>query len=653
MKMFVTKGIQNKCPCTLANYPNSPPSPPRIPVPTFKSHRTKSKHSIIAFPLPEFTPLYRTHSHPSPKKGPITMKQPQTLKSGTRPPWIGLSAAILIQIAAGNAYNFPLYSHSLKSVLGFNQRQVTMLGVAADVGENVGLVPGIVCNRLPPWVMLCVGAGACAVGYGVIWGGVSRSFGELPYWLLWIALCIATNSSAWLSTAVLVTNMRNFPVSRGTVAGILKGYGGLSAAVYTEIYSVLLHNSSSKLLLFLALGVPIVSVLVMGFVHACTPSSQESSTQVGHFVFIQAASVVLGIYLLSTTVLEDVLSLGSTLSYVIVVVMVLLLLAPLAIPLKMTFYRLKPIQPELVSDGDGSFHGSVGGEGNFDKTEVTDPLLAPSSSTAHLGSFTENEDMSDVDILLALGEGAVKKKKRPRRGEDFKFKEAIVKADFWLLFFVYFVGVGSGVTVLNNLAQIGIALGVHDATILLSIFSFFNFVGRLGGGTLSEYFVRSMTLPRTIWLTCTQVIMIITYLLFASGLKGTIYVATVMLGLCYGTQFSIMIPTATELFGLKHFGIIFNFMSLGNPLGAFLFSYLLAGYIYDREAAKQRGLHHLLNSEHPSCLGPDCFRITFLVLACICGIGSILSIVLTVRIKPVYQMLYAGGSFRQPQGSSH
>lgn len=57
---------------------------------------------------------------------------------------------------------------------------------------------------------------------------------------------------------------------------------------------------------------------------------------------------------------------------------------------------------------------------------------------------------------------------------------------------MYFLGVGSGVTVLNNLAQIGIALGVDDTTTLLCVFSFFNFAGRLGSGAVSEYFVRSL-----------------------------------------------------------------------------------------------------------------------------------------------------------------
>ncbi|GER48466.1 major facilitator superfamily protein [Striga asiatica] len=556
------------------------------------------------------------------------------LKAGSRPPWVGLGAAVWVQIAAGNAYTFPLYSPSLKSVLGFNQQQLTILGVANDIGENVGILPGIACNKFPPWAVLLVGVCASFLGYGVLWLAVSQTVQSLPYWVLWAALCVATNSSAWLGTAVLVTNMRNFPVSRGTVAGILKGYVGLSAAVFTEIYTMLLGSSPPAHLLLLTLGIPTIGLLMMYFVRPCTPASGDSPSEHSHFLFIQAASLALAVYLLTTTILKDSMSLGNTISYVFIAVMVVLLMAPLAIPLKMTFFpeiRKNASQLDLVGDGDGDNESS---------------LLTPSSSAAYLGSFYEpEEELSEVDLLLAVGEGAVKaRKRRPRRGEDFKFKEAVVKADFWLLWMVYFLGVGSGVTVLNNLAQIGVSLGVNDATILLSVFSFCNFLGRLGAGVVSEHFVRSRTIPRTFWMAVTQAVMILTFLLYVSALSGTLYAATALLGICYGVQFGIMIPTASELFGLKHFGIIFNFMQLGNPVGAALFSGWLAGWVYDSEAAKQLG---------SSCLGPNCFRLTFFVLAGLCGLGTLLSVVLTVRIRPVYQMLYAGGSFRIPQGGGH
>lgn len=558
------------------------------------------------------------------------------VKEGTRPPWVGLAAAVWVQFAAGNSYNFPLFSPALKSVLGFSQQQITMLGVANDIGESVGILPGLACNKLPPWIVLSIGALICFLGYGVIWLAVTQTVHNLPYWLLWLALLIGVHSSAWFGTAVLVTNMRNFPLSRGIVAGLLKGYIGLSAAIYTEIFNMVLDNSASALLLFLTLGLPIISFALMYFIRPCTPASEEDPSEHAHFLFTQGASVFLGIYLLTTTVIADTLSLGKAVLYTFVAIMVILMMAPLAIPIKMTLFpsKKKVTGPTDSSDKPASDVG---------ESAQTEPLLVQSSSS-FLGSFREDEDVSEVDILLAVGEGAVKRKRRPRRGEDFTFREVLVKADFWLLWLVYFLGVGSGITVLNNLAQIGYALEESDTNLLLSLFAFCNFVGRLGGGAVSEYFIRLDKIPRTIWMTCSQLIMVIAFLLYASALNGTLYAATALLGICFGVQFAIMIPTASELFGLKHFGVIFNFIQIGNPVGAFLFSGLLAGYIYDAESTKQ-GVS--------TCIGASCYRLTFFVLAGLCGLGSLLGLILTIRIRPVYQMLYAGGSFRLPQSSDH
>ncbi|KAG4949736.1 hypothetical protein AAZX31_15G188300 [Glycine max] len=566
------------------------------------------------------------------------------VKGGSRPPWVGLGAAVWVQIASGNTFTFPLYSHSLKSVLGFDQRHVTLLGVAIDIGENLGLLPGVACNKLPPWLLLVVGSLAAFLGYGLLFLAISKTLHSLPYLLLWFALVVAANSSAWLTTAVLVTNMRNFPASRGSVAGILKGYGGLSAAVFTEIYSIVLHNSSSKFLLFLAVGIPVVCFSMMFLVRPCTPATGDDPVEPYHFLFVQGSSVVLGVYLLATTIVGNIIPFSGELSYALVAVMILLLIAPLAVPLKMTLFPRHGSKSDSPEQQVGSSEG---------KDESAEPLLASSSAGA-LGSFDDQDDSSEVAELLALGEGAVKQKKRrrPKRGEDFKFTEAIVKADFWLLFFVYFVGVGTGVTVLNNLAQIGIAQGEEDTTTLLSIFSFCNFVGRLSGGVVSEHFVRTKTIPRTVWMTCTQTVMLIVYLLFAYAINGTLYPAIAFLGVCYGVQVSVMLPTVSELFGLKHFGVLSSFMSLGNPIGAFLFSALLAGNIYDNEAAKQHGIGLLLDSG-VSCIGPNCFKLTFFILAGVCIAGIVFSVILTLRIKPVYQMLYAGGSFRLPQTSSN
>lgn len=139
-----------------------------------------------------------------------------------------------------------------------------------------------------------------------------------------------------------------------------------------------------------------------------------------------------------------------------------------------------------------------------------------------------------------------------------------------------------------------------------------------------------------------QIVLIFVHLMFASALPGTLYIASILLGLCYGVHFSIMVPTASELFGLKHFGMIYNSLTIANPLGSFLFSGLIAGYLYDREAAKDSGSGTLTwgLSHSPVCTGAHCFRLTFYVMACVCSVGVVLTVVLTYRIRRVYVAMY-------------
>jgi hypothetical protein len=101
---------------------------------------------------------------------------------GAAKKWIGLVAGMWVEASAGNAYTFAFYSPKLKHVLHYHQFQLNNLGVAKDIGENVGLLAGALCNSLPPWVMLSIGATTGFIGYGMLWLVVSQQIAPLPYW---------------------------------------------------------------------------------------------------------------------------------------------------------------------------------------------------------------------------------------------------------------------------------------------------------------------------------------------------------------------------------------------------------------------------------------------------------------------------------------
>ena len=95
-------------------------------------------------------------------------------------------------------------------------------------------------------------------------------------------------------------------------------------------------------------------------------------------------------------------------------------------------------------------------------------------------------------LCHAAAKGAVRVKRRrgPHRGEDFTLMQALIKADFWLMFFSLLLGSGSGLTVIDNLGQMSQSLGYDNYHIFVSMISVWNFLGRVGGGYFSEIIVR-------------------------------------------------------------------------------------------------------------------------------------------------------------------
>ncbi|KAG6553598.1 hypothetical protein Mapa_004512 [Marchantia paleacea] len=632
--------------------------------------------------------------------------------------WVGLAAGIWVQALAGNGNVFAHYSTALKNILQINQVQLNNLGVAKDFGENVGLLAGGLCNLLPTWVILLIGALECFFGYGIVWLVMSERIAPLPYWQMCVVLCISSNSMTWLNTAVLVTSMRNFQKNRGTVVGIIKGFIGLSGAIFTQFYVTLMTDDPTALVLFVALGPSLVCLAVMYFIRPVTtpdgaPPYYDPKEHSG-FVFIHVVCISLAVYLFVSTLSENVIVFTPLVARIMLAVLVIFLSAPFLVPAKFLFdkrtwkavnhrehsYSYDALLPPGVHEpllkptgNNGHASKSKGADDGDMPVSTSGPppsrdrvRIEPVASQSDLSYDSDrskhdrasfmclapnNPDMegdADDSTLLAVGEGALRRRRKgPHRGEDFTLSEALVKADFWLLFLTYFCGVGTGTTVSNNMGQIGLSQGYADVTMFVSLFSVWNFLGRLGAGSLSEHYVRSSAIPRTVWLLVAQAVMIVAHLLLASALPGSLFIGSMLLGSSFGVHIAIMVPVASELFGLANFGVIYNFITIGMPIGSMLFSGVLAGYIYDREAAKQEGgngvmekeivasflsnSYHLKSdgAEETACLGAHCFRATFIILAVVMVFGFLANLLLTYRIWPVYKSMYQNS---QPNSSA-
>lgn len=544
----------------------------------------------------------------------------------------------------------------IKSSLGYNQRQIARLGVAKDLGDSVGFLTGYFCEVLPLWAALLIGALQNLVGYGWVWLIITGKTPPLPLWAICILIFIGTNGETYFNTAALVSCVQNFPKSRGPIVGILKGFAGLSGAILSQIYVIINSPDKASLIFMVAVGPSMVVIALMFIIRPVKGHRQVRSSDGSSFTFVYSICLVLAAYLMGVMLVEDLVDVSHNAVIIFTVFLFVILFIPFCIPISVALTEeprpssleeaLLPEQPEkeepmkVESDSEVIFS-----ELEEEKSRV-DSLSASERKRriAHLQAM----------VAQATAEGAVRVKRRrgPRRGEDFTLMQALVKADFWLMFFPFLLASGSGLTVIDNLGQMSQSLGYQNTHIFVSMISIWNFLGRIAGGYLSETIVRNYAYPRPIAMAVAQVVMAVGHLFIGMGWPGSMYVGTLLIGLGYGAHWAIVPASASELFGLKNFGALYNFFTLANPAGSLVFSGVIASSIYDYQAEKQAQEGHHQNhvsifsagmlgpKEPPKCEGSICFFLTSMIMSGFCIIAIFLTLFLVHRTKVVYANLY-------------
>lgn len=571
--------------------------------------------------------------------------------------WLVFVAAMWIESCAGVGYIFGSISPVIKKNLNYNQKQIARLGVAKDLGDSVGFLAGSLCEVLPLWGALFVGSVQNFVGYGWVWLVVTGRAPVLPLWAMCILIFVGTNGETYFNTVTLVSCVQNFPKSRGPVVGILKGFAGLGGAILTQIYAVMHSPNHASLIFMVAVGPTMVVIALMFIVRPVGGHRQVHPYDGLSITFIYSVCLLLAAYLMGVMLLQDLVDLSHTVITIFTAILFVLIFIPIVIPVLLCFFA----EPRTPAE-----------EALLPKQHKQDPGKSEQDVNEVIFSEVEDEKPKEVDLLpaserqkriaqlqsklfQAAAEGAVRVKRRrgPHRGEDFTLTQALIKADFWLLFFSLLLGSGSGLTVIDNLGQMSQSLGYDNTHIFVSVISIWNFLGRVGGGYFSEIIVREYAYPRPVAMAVAQFIMAIGHLFIAMGWPGAMYIGTLLIGLGYGGHWAIVPAAASELFGLKKFGALYNFLTLANPAGALVFSGLIASSIYDSEAEKQAHQHHLqlgnlgsvfsgmIKVDEPlKCDGSICFFLTCMIMSGFCMVAVVLSMILVHRTKVVYAHLY-------------
>ncbi|XP_074291566.1 protein NUCLEAR FUSION DEFECTIVE 4-like [Silene latifolia] len=530
--------------------------------------------------------------------------------------WFMVFASTLVMAVAGAGYLFGLYSNELKSVMGYDQSTLNLLSFFKDMGGNLGVISGLINEVTSPWVVLIIGAVLNFFGYFMIWLAVSGHLKRVPVWQMCMYICIGANSQSFANTGALVTCVKNFPESRGIVLGLLKGFVGLSGAILTQLYHTFYGKDSKALILFLAWLPAAVSIVFLRTIRVLKVVHQQNEVKV--FYNLLYISLALAGFLMVLIVVQIRVTFSKAEYYASASIVVLLLLLPFAIVVKE--------ERHLVDQR----------RRNDESLESVSSLEVITQDTAKpvvVEGFKDEKENRDSCLANIFNP--------PNRGDDYTILQALFSIDMLILFIATACGIGGTLTAIDNLGQIGSALGYppESITTFVSLISIWNYLGRVVSGFASEVVLAKYKFPRPMMMTLVLLVSCIGHLLIAFGVPNSLYVASVILGFCFGANWPLVYAIISEIFGLKYYSTLYNFGAVASPVGSYVFNVVITGRLYDQEGLRQLAAKGLTRKEGQDlkCIGANCYKISFLIITGATLLGSLVSFILVLRTRKFYK----------------
>ncbi|KAF8674772.1 hypothetical protein HU200_048054 [Digitaria exilis] len=544
--------------------------------------------------------------------------------------WFMLYGSFLIMSAAGATSIFAVYSKDIKARLGYTQEELNTVGFIMDLGANVGVHAGLIAEVAPPWLVLSISAFMNLGGYLMLYLSVSGRVGsETPVWLACLYIFIGANSQTFSHTCALVSSVRSFPGSRGAMLGLLKGFLGLSGAIFTQLYLAFYGGRSGadtrSLILLIGWLPAIVSVAFLGTIRVI-PATKQAASAFREFRAVRCLlylSLVLAAYLMVAIILQKRFSFNSTEYGVSTGIILTMLLVPLAI-----VQREEAAAALIHETSDMALA----------ETSVvdvaTEPTPQPEASTS---TAMKNPASTMVRTLRSL------RPRPPPRGQDHTILQALVSVDMLLLLTASAVGVGGMLTAVYNIGQIGESLGYpqQNITNLVSLVSIWSYLGRVTSGFGLDTALVRHNLSTPLLMFVVLLLAVPGHLLVAFGVPGSLYPASMVIGFCYGATQPLVLAIISELFGLKYYSTLSNFGPTVCPLGTYILNVRVAGRMYDMEAARQSvvGGGHVMAGKVTTCIGVRCYRESFLVIAVATSVAAAVVATLTWRTWEFYAVV--------------
>ncbi|THU96907.1 MFS general substrate transporter [Dendrothele bispora CBS 962.96] len=555
----------------------------------------------------------------------------------SKPRIITLVASLLAALSAGTNYVFSAYGPQLGARLQISHTQLNLIGLGGNVGVYLsGPFWGSIVDKRGPRIPLLSAFLLLLIGYSGIRliydGGIPESSQSLPTILLGLLIMFSfmtgMGGNAGLASAINST-AKSFPDTvRGSTTGLVISGFGLSAFAFSTIAHLAFPGNTSSFLLVLAIGTSFPMVIGFFFVRPIPlPSSgaiQQDYEDID-YAEAEAASLV-------PSVLNHQNSSQTT---------------------------LLAHDEELARGGH-----------HQDPTTPSEEYIPDARVSVELASPTRSQANRSRSRSHIRGRRSFSRTGRPliEHGPNIFGKALWTSIDFWILFVSLSLASGTGLMYINNVGSMSQALYIHDSpstydeveasqwqATQVSTISFMNFLGRILIGLLSDFVKARFQIPRSYLLIVVSGI-VLSSQITASRIDevSNLWKSSALLGLGYGSVFSLYAAIVIEWFGLPHFSENWGYLSLSPLFGGNIFSVAFGRNLdaHESPATPEMLSNATITSELPArqCLdGRSCYVDSLQLTIGACLLSMLLSAWAAWRDRRRNTALLEEDAIRRPE----
>ena len=518
--------------------------------------------------------------------------------------WLTLVLCEAVMMSSGTLYLFPVYSPTLKRTLDLTQEQLNFVGSAAHLGAFFSLFGGLFFDAFGARATLALGGSLKLAGLGSLYGILAGFAPQSHIFAAFCAWVFGTGCSTSL-TAALGANYATFKdrTMHGRLVGLLLSFFGLSSGILSLLYDVFFTDPAA-FVLFLALLAGGVDLCASSAVGAPKHLALPPEETLGGFCPPQNANRT-GSWARSAEAF----------------------FAPAAAETKLARGQAATAATAAATAAAAVALYAAGSSSSIAVACLLGLLsmLGAQAGTLLAGGgrlMYARQDMESVDAT-----GGEDAKRAAARGARVVGPSGLFSSlDFYLLFAALMLGLGSGITVINNLSQMvsaypSLADAVDETSAgslkhgLIKLLACANTLGRLASGAASDALRtkrRDFTTRAEFTTWCLILMgagMVLLMLVPDTNPAPLLVTSVAVVGWAFGSLFWAMPTLVMELFGAPHFGANRGIVGLSPAVGGYLLSTKVAGRVY--AAAADSGANECV-------AGGACYRNAWGVnLACV------------------------------------